>query len=118
MSLNSIIICCEIHGKVNFRGKIVHDMVSGHLLKIGISLLLLTEGILSHIQYSAFVTSKSPTPLDCVALPLQILKVVIEGAFIFRKILHLLEHLFYQCDFGKNHSKFNNLFEEHWHLWL
>ena len=45
-------------------------MVSGHLLKIGISLLLLTEGILSHIQYSALMTPKSPVPLDCVALPL------------------------------------------------
>ena len=37
--------------------------------KLRFFFLLLVEGILSHIQYLAFVTSKCPTPLDCVALP-------------------------------------------------
>ena len=33
--LNSIIMYCKMNGKVNFSGKIVYDMVNGHLLKIG-----------------------------------------------------------------------------------
>ena len=47
--LNSIIIYCKMNGKVNFSGKKVSTLVNGHLLKIGIFLLLFTEGILSHV---------------------------------------------------------------------
>ena len=44
----------------------MYIVVSGHLIKIRIFLLLIAEGILSHVQFLAF---KCPTPLDCVALP-------------------------------------------------
>ena len=47
--LNSIIIYRKMNGKVNFSGKKVSAMVNGHLLKVGIFLLLFTEGILSHV---------------------------------------------------------------------
>ena len=106
-----------MNGKVNFSGKKVSAIVNGHLLKIGIFLLLFTEGILSHVQFLAFVTSKCPTPLDCVGLPSPVANPLNDyrGNISFSKMLHLLEHPYYQCDFGKNHSKFNNLFGKHRH---
>ena len=70
VSLNSVIIYCKMNGMVNLREKKVYDMVSGHFLKIRIFLRLFTEGILSHVQFLAFVISKCTTPLDCVGLPL------------------------------------------------
>ena len=47
----------------------MYIVVSGHLIKIRIFLLLIAEGILSHVQFLAFVSFKCPTLLDCVALP-------------------------------------------------
>ena len=93
VSHNSIMIHYRMNGKVNFRGKTVYDMVSGLLFKIGMFFLHLTEGILFHIQFLDFVTSKCPTLLDYVALPPPLANPLTsyEGTFIFSKILHLLQ---------------------------
>ena len=95
-------------------------MVSSHLSKFETFLLQPNKDILSHVQFSASMTPKCPSLLDCLALPSHLANRLSSdrGNIHLIKIHYLLEHPFHQFCSGKNQLKIIKHFEGHQHLWL